>query len=104
MQFQLVPAIEVAVRPVGNPSVTVTVPLVGPAPAWFDTVTVYVAFAWPCVKLPLCVLPMLSTGLRMIVVESVVLAPAEPPPDTLTEFTSGDVALEATFTVTVIVG
>jgi len=38
------------------------------------------------------------------VVESVAFAAAEPPPNTLTAFTCGDVALAATFTVTVIAG
>jgi hypothetical protein len=38
------------------------------------------------------------------VVASVVFAPAEPPPDTLTAFTCGDVAFAATFTVTRIAG
>ena len=37
----------------------------------------------------------------MIVVESLALAVAEPPPETLTWFTWGDVAFAATFTVTV---
>jgi hypothetical protein len=57
-----VPAIDTDVSPEGNVSVTVTVPLVGPALAPFETVTVYVAFCCPCVKLPLCVLVMLSTA------------------------------------------
>ena len=50
-----VPSIAASVRPDGTVSVTVTVPLVGPAPAWFDTVTVYVAPNCPAVKLPVCV-------------------------------------------------
>jgi hypothetical protein len=37
-----VPAIETRVIPVGIVSVIVTVPLVGPAPVVFDTVTLYV--------------------------------------------------------------
>ena len=37
---QPVPAIDTSVRPVGTASVTVTVPLVGPAPAPLLTVTV----------------------------------------------------------------
>jgi hypothetical protein len=37
-------------------------------------------------------------------VGSVALAGADPPPDTLTEFTCGDVALAATLTVTAIDG
>jgi hypothetical protein len=39
-----------------------------------------------------------------IMVLSVALAVAEPPPDTLTEFTCGELALAATFTVTAIAG
>jgi hypothetical protein len=39
-----------------------------------------------------------------IVVESVAFALPDPPPDTLTAFTCGEVALVATFTVTVIGG
>jgi hypothetical protein len=39
-----------------------------------------------------------------MVVESFALAGAEPPPETATAFTWGDVALDATFTVTVIEG
>jgi hypothetical protein len=40
----------------------------------------------------------------VIVVESVPEAVAEPPPETLTWFTCGELALDATFTVTVITG
>jgi hypothetical protein len=40
----------------------------------------------------------------LTVVESVVVTLAAPPPETLTEFTSGDVAFEATLTVAVIAG
>jgi hypothetical protein len=39
-----------------------------------------------------------------MIVESVPLAVAEPPPETLTWFTWGELAFEATFTVTVIIG
>src|SRR6266496_5647080 len=52
VHVQPVPAIDTSVNPEGTASVTVTVPLVGPAPFPFDTVTWYVAFCWPCVKLP----------------------------------------------------
>jgi len=103
-QVHPVPAMPANVNPVGIFSVTVTVPLVGPAFAPFETVTVYVAPCCPCVKFPVCVFVMLSNGTRMIVVESVAVALADPPPDTVTEFTCGDVALAATFTVTVIAG
>ena len=40
----------------------------------------------------------------LMVVESVVEALADPPPETVTEFTCGDVAVADTFTVTVIAG
>jgi hypothetical protein len=40
----------------------------------------------------------------LIVVESVVVALADPPPETVTEFTCGDVAVVDTLTVTVITG
>jgi hypothetical protein len=49
---QPVPAMDTSVSPDGTVSVTVTVPLVGPAPAPFNTVTVYVAPCCPCVKFP----------------------------------------------------
>ena len=106
VQFHVAPPlIDTKVRPVGTASVTVTVPLVGPAPAVLLTVTVYVAPLCPCVKFPVCALPMLNTGgLAMIVVESVVFAPTDPPPLTPTLFTCGVEAFDATFTVTVIAG
>ena len=102
-----VPAIDASVSPAGTVSVTVTVPLVRPAPAPLLTVTVYVAPVCPCVKLPLCVLVIPSTGATtgmLIIVESVAFALTEPPPDTLTAFTCGEAALAATFTDTVIGG
>src|ERR1017187_773215 len=56
----------------------------------------------PSSKLGLFRIPDATVG--MTVVESVALALAEPPPDTRTAFTSGEVAFVATFTVTVIAG
>src|SRR5438309_973916 len=47
-----VPAIDASVIPVGTVSVTVTVPLLGVAPAALDTVTMYVAPFCPCEKFP----------------------------------------------------
>ena len=81
------------------------VPLVAELPA-LETVTVYVAPAWPCVKLPEWVLVMFSTGIpgTTMVVESLAPALADPPPVTSTRFTCGEVAFPATFTVTVIGG
>src|ERR1700722_3603987 len=49
-------------------------------------------------------MPNTGAVVLVITVESVVLAAAEPPPETATAFTCGDVALAATFTVTAIAG
>jgi len=59
---QPVPAIDTSVNPAGIVSVTVTVPVVGPAVAPFDTVTVYVAPCCPCVKFPVCDFVIPSAG------------------------------------------
>ena len=56
------PAMLPNVNPVGSVSVTVTVPEVAAAPALFETVTVYVAPIWPCVKFPVCVFVMPRAG------------------------------------------
>jgi hypothetical protein len=48
--------------------------------------------------------PVGAAGVTIIVVESVALAFPEPPPDTLTWFCCGELALATTFTVTVIGG
>jgi len=105
VQLQPVPAIEASVKPPGSVSVTVTVPLVAAAPDAFDTVTVYASPLCPCVKLPLCVDATLNTAaLPSTTVLSVPDALADPPPDTLTEFVSCELALAATFTVTAIAG
>ena len=61
VQLHPEPVIDVSVKPFGSVSVTVTVPLVAPAPDAFDTVTVYDPLC-PCVKLPLCVDATLSTA------------------------------------------
>ena len=99
------PAIDTRVIPDGTVSVTITGPLVGPAPAVFDTTTLYIAPFCPCAKLPVCPFHILSTGgFRRIVVLSLVLLPADPPPDTDTEFDRGVAAFDATSTVTVIGG
>ena len=52
--------------------------------------------AWPNARL--------GSEQAVMIVESVVLAPTEPPPETLTAFTCGEAALVATFTVTVMAG
>jgi hypothetical protein len=59
-------------------------------------------------KLPLCAFAMLNTGgiaaTPLMMVLSLAVAGADPPPVTLTEFTCGDAAPAATFTVTVMAG
>ena len=47
---------------------------------------------------------MLSTGTGTITVESVAFAVVEPPPDTATAFTCGELALAPTLTVAVMAG
>src|SRR6266567_4714861 len=61
VHVQPIPLIAVALRPVGNTSVTVTAPEVDPVPE-LPTVRIYVATVWPCVKLPLCVLLIVKLG------------------------------------------
>jgi hypothetical protein len=57
------------------------------------------------VKLPACDFEMLNSAAgAMTAAESMAFAVAEPPPETLTLFTWGEVAVCATFTVTVIGG
>jgi len=51
------------------------------------------------VKLPMCVLAILSAGTPLTIVESVAVAVAAPPPETATALICGEVALAATFTV-----
>jgi hypothetical protein len=104
VQFQFVPDIETSVSPAGTVSVTVTVPLVGAAPAAFDTVTVYCAFCCPWLKLPMCVLRMDNVVGVKIVVGSFPVFVDRRPSATLTWFVSGVGAVPDTFTVTVIVG
>jgi drug/metabolite transporter superfamily protein YnfA len=62
VHVQPVPVIFVTVKPEGGFSATVTVPLVGPPVAEFETVTVYVAPVCPCVKFPVCDFVMESTA------------------------------------------
>src|SRR5205807_941929 len=65
-----VPLIDTSVSPAGTVSVTVTVPLVGAAATALLTVTEYVAPICPCVKLPLCVLETLTTGLQELMMRT----------------------------------
>jgi hypothetical protein len=92
------------VIPEGAVSVTVTVPEVAAAPAWFEMTTVYAEPEAPDPKGPLSVSETTKTGgLVMITAESVADEGTEPPPLTDTWFTRGEVAFAATFTVTSIV-
>ena len=76
-QVQFVPTMDTRVNPfVGIVSVTVTVPLVGPAFAPFDTVTVYVAPCCPCVKFPTCDFVIASTALGALLVNVAVTVAA----------------------------
>jgi hypothetical protein len=61
-QVQPAPDIETRISPEGKLSLTVTVPLVGPAQAALLTDTVYVAFVCPCVKLPLWLIAIARTA------------------------------------------
>jgi hypothetical protein len=100
-----VPDIDTSVISKGTASVTVTVPLVGLAPVAFDTVTVYTAPVCACMKFPIWLFTMLNTGaFGTTNVLSIVLALADPPPDTPTALISGEAALMATLTNTVMAG
>jgi hypothetical protein len=106
---QPVPDSAVAVSPDGSVSTTVTVlPATTSVPAASAcTVMLYCAPVCACVKLPTCVLVTVRSGGNVTMVESVavsLLVFASPPPDTVTELTSGLLALPATFTVSVITG
>ena len=106
MQVQPVPDIEVAVRPVGSVSVTVTVPVVEAKPP-LDTMIAYVAPVWPWLKLPVWVLVMVRSGIWPMVVRSLAVSFEvlnSPPPETVAVFVMIDEALLATLTVRVIDG
>ena len=108
VQVHPVPVIAVAVKPVGNVSVTVTVPLVTALPL-FVAVIVYVAPFCPCVKLPLCDLVMVRSGTLgglMVVGSEAESLPvlASPPPATVAVLVTLAGALAATFTVSVMAG
>ena len=93
---------ETSVSPEGSVSVTETVPPVGPAEAEFDTVTVYAAPFCPSEKVPVWVLEISNTGRGSAL--SVAVAEGDPPPDTVTEFKVGGIALAEIFAVTVMGG
>lgn len=61
VHVQPVPAIAVAVRPVGSVSTTETGAVVAPPPI-FDAVIEYEAPICPCTKLPVCDLEMVMSG------------------------------------------
>src|ERR1051326_144643 len=108
VKLQPVPFIDVAVRPAGRVSVTVTVAVVGPRPLLL-TMIEYAAPVCPWVKLPVWVLLTVRSGTnaRLMVVRSVaesLRVLVSPPPETATELVTEDAALLATFTVKVIAG
>src|SRR5438445_769798 len=87
VQLHPVPLMALAVKPLGNVSVTVAVPLVGPVPTLL-AVMVYVAAVCPCVKFPVWVLVILKSGVRAVLIVVVSLAVsllvlASPPPETV---------------------
>jgi hypothetical protein len=65
-----------------------------------DAFHVRLTCAFPAVA----VSPVGAGGGVVMVVESLAFAVDEPPPETLTWFTCGELAFDATFTVTVIAG
>jgi hypothetical protein len=84
---------------------TVTVPVVGPAVPLLTIIGD--TPVWCLVKVPVCDLAILSSGVftvEVMTVGSTVLEREDPPPDTLTEAVSGDGALAATFTATAMTG
>jgi hypothetical protein len=98
------PDIDTNDSPDGTFSVTVTVPLAGPAAALLLTTTEYVTPVCPCVKLPVWLLAMLSTGSAVMAVMSLAFAGADPPPITVAWLVTDAGAVAATFTVTAIAG
>ena len=68
------PDIETSVRPAGNVSVTVTVPLVGPAAAPLLTATVYTARSGPARSAGVGLVDAQYGVFRLMIVESVALA------------------------------
>src|SRR5207249_4962096 len=93
-------------RPLGNVSLTVTVPAVVPAPTLF-TVIVYVSAASPCLKFPVWVLLRVRSATWVMVVGSLALSLAaltSPPPATLAVLVTLAGALLATLTVRVSAG
>jgi hypothetical protein len=107
VQAQLVPAIAVTVSPPpdGGISLTVTVPLVAPALAPFDTFAVYVAPCWPCVKFPVCDFVITSACAATVTVGVGVTFTADaPPPERLSGMLTGVPLPAVTFPVTVIGG
>ena len=72
-----VPVIDTNVSPAGAVSTTVTMPVVGPAEALLETVTVYVAPVCPWRKFPVWVLLMLRTG-GLVPAGANAVAPSKP--------------------------
>src|SRR5205085_5892089 len=88
VQLHPIPLIAVAVRPEGNESTPLTMPLDARPPAFF-TVRLYVRPLSPCVKLPVCAEKTTRsiTGLTVVASLAVLLAVlSSPPPVTVALF------------------
>jgi hypothetical protein len=104
VQLHPIPAIPVAVSPLGSESATVTVPTEGDPPTLL-TEMLYVAPVWPCMKFPMWVFAIVRSGPAAIVVGSLAVSfdvLISPPPDTATLFVTLEDALFATLAVRVI--
>src|SRR5580765_4422269 len=107
VQVQPAPPMLVAISPAGRPSLTVTVPPVGPSPTLL-TVNTYVAPIWPCAKAPTWALVMARSGTDdATTVTSLAVSlfvTTSPPPPTVAVLVTLAAAFEATFTVSAIEG
>jgi hypothetical protein len=94
------------VKPAGNVSVTVTIPLVAPAPL-LRTTSVYIAPVCSKVKMPVCDFVIARSETGAIGVRSVaplLVGVLSPPPLTVAEFVTFAGAVGATLTVSVMMG
>ncbi len=102
LHVQPVPVAETKVKPVGNVSVSVRVPVVAEVPL-FVTLSVYVPVA-PITKLPVCEPFAVSAGAPLTVVGSVAVGEFEaPPPAAFTVLVTLGTAAARTLTLSVIV-
>ncbi len=100
LQVHPVPAAALKVRPAGNASVTVIVPVVGEVPVLL-TVIVYVPVE-PIVKLPVWLLAIARVGVTTVVGSVAVGVAVSPPPLAVAELVTVAGAFAATLTVSII--